>query len=285
MADNAKPDPTQSRPDGERIAKVLARAGICSRRDAEGLIAAGRVSVNGKTLASPALNVTPKDRIAVDGKPIPEAEPTQLWRYYKPAGLVTTAKDPQGRPTIYDRLPEDLPRVVTVGRLDVNTEGLLLLTNDGALARHLELPATGWTRRYRVRAYGGVNQETLDKLQKGIEVEGVRYGPIEAKLDKVQGSNVWLTMALKEGKNREVKRVLASLDLRVNRLIRLSYGPFQIGDLEEGAVVRVPGRVLSDQLGKDAAQFDIRKQQNQSQQKTQPKPQQKKPDADRRRRS
>ena len=234
---------------GERIAKVIARAGICSRRDAERLIEEGKVSVNGKVLESPALNVTGRDRITVNGETLPQFEPTRLWRYHKPAGLVTTARDPEGRTTVFERLPAGMPRVVSVGRLDINTEGLLLLTNDGELARLLELPATGWTRRYRVRAWGDITQEQLDKLTDGIEVEGVRYGPIEAKLDKVQGSNVWLTVGLKEGKNREVKRVLGALGLSVNRLIRLSFGPFQIGDLAEGEVAQVPNRVLMDQLG------------------------------------
>lgn len=256
------PAPTRSpakaaeTPDGDRIAKVIARAGICSRREAEKLIADGRVTVNGKVISSPALNVTGREKIAVDGKDLPAQEPARLWRYYKEPGLVTTARDPEGRPTVFDKLPGDMPRVVSVGRLDVNTEGLLLLTNDGELARLLELPSTGWTRRYRVRAFGAVTQADLERLKGGITVEGVRYGPIEATLDKVQGSNVWLTLGLKEGKNREVKRVLGALGLRVNRLIRLSFGPFQIGDLQPGEVKQVPNRVLMDQLGAHAAQFE-----------------------------
>ncbi|MDE1172989.1 MAG: pseudouridine synthase [Parvibaculaceae bacterium] len=242
-------------PQGERIAKVIARAGICSRREAEKLVEDGHVTVNGKRLDSPAFNVTGREKITVNGFPLPEAEPVRLWRYHKPAGLVTTAKDPQERPTVFENLPEGMPRVVSVGRLDLNTEGLLLLTNDGELARLLELPSTGWSRRYRARAYGAVTQEELNRLKDGIEVEGVRYGSIEAVLDKVQGSNVWITLSLKEGKNREVKQVLSALGLRVNRLIRLSYGPFQMGDLEPGEVSVVPARVLVDQLGNHAARF------------------------------
>lgn len=255
------PAPTRSSaasaetPDGDRIAKVIARAGVCSRREAERLIAEGRVTVNGKVISSPALNVTGRERITIDGKDLPAQEPARLWRYYKEPGLVTTARDPEGRPTVFDKLPANMPRVVSVGRLDVNTEGLLLLTNDGELARLLELPSTGWTRRYRVRAFGAVTQADLDRLKDGITVEGVRYGSIEATLDKVQGSNVWLTLGLKEGKNREVKRVLGALGLRVNRLIRLSFGPFQTGDLQPGEVKQVPNRVLMDQLGAHAAQF------------------------------
>src|SRR5690606_25139255 len=197
----ARPAPASDEP--IRIAKALARAGLCSRRDAERWIAEGRVRVNGKRLDTPAVTVKPSDRILVDGKPLPAAEPVQLWRYHKPKGLVTTHRDPEGRPTVFDNLPADLPRVVSIGRLDFNTEGLLLLTNDGALARHLELPTTGWLRRYRVRAHGRVTAEDLAKLSEGVEIEGVRYGPVEASLDSVQGANVWLTVGLREGKNRE----------------------------------------------------------------------------------
>lgn len=232
-----------------RIAKAIARAGLCSRRDAERWIAEGRVAVNGEVLQSPARDVGPDDVVTVDGKPLPKFEPVRLWRYYKPRGLVTTHRDPQGRPTVFEKLPEDMPRVISVGRLDFNTEGLLLLTTDGALARYLELPSTGWLRRYRVRAHGSVTQEDLDKLKDGIEVEGVRYGPIEATLDRVQGSNVWLTIGLREGKNREVRKVLGSLNLVVNRLIRISFGPFQLLDLEPGQVEQVRRRVLVEQLG------------------------------------
>jgi 23S rRNA pseudouridine2605 synthase len=240
----------ESRFEGERIAKAIARAGLCSRRDAEQLIAEGRVRLNGKVLASPAINVMPSDNIQIDGKPLPQKEESRLWRYHKPVGLVTSHKDPEGRRTVFEALRERLPRVISIGRLDINTEGLLLLTNDGELARLLELPATGWVRRYRVRAYGRLDPQALEKLRGGITLEGVHYGPIEARIDKVQGDNAWLTIAIREGKNREVKKICEHLGLQVNRLIRISFGPFQLGDLERGEVAEVPARVLAEQLGR-----------------------------------
>ena len=235
-------------PKGERIAKRLARAGLCSRREAERWIAAGRVAVDGRVLESPAVAVLPHHRIVVDGKPLPEREPTALWRYHKPAGLVTTNRDPQGRDTIFDRLPPELPRVMTVGRLDLTTEGLLLLTNDGDLARFLELPSTGWTRRYRVRVNGWPDEAALARLADGVAIDGMRYGPVQARLDRQQGANAWLTMTIREGKNREIRKVCEHLGLTVNRLIRTAYGPFQLGKLETSAVEKVPARVLREQV-------------------------------------
>ncbi len=233
----------------ERIAKRMARAGLCSRRDAERWIEDGRVRVNGKVLKTPAFTVSATDRIEVDGEALPIIDRTRLWLLHKKAGYVTTDKDPEGRPTVRDLLPAEIPRTVTVGRLDINTEGLLLLTNDGGLARVLELPSTGWLRRYRVRAHGTVRQEQLDQLKDGVAVDGVLYGSIEAELERIQGSNVWLTFAMREGKNREVRNVLSSLGLEVNRLIRVSYGPFQLGDLPPGKVSEVRSRTLREQLG------------------------------------
>ena len=243
-----------------RIAKAMARAGLCSRRDAERWIAEGRVSVNGAVLASPAITVGPADKIEVDGKALRKPEPTRLWRYHKPRGRVTTHRDPEGRPTVFEAMPEDMPRVISIGRLDFNTEGLLLLTNNGALARHLELPATGWLRRYRVRAHGNVAPKALASLRDGIEVDGVHYGPIEASLDRQQGANVWLTIGLREGKNREVRKILATLRLEVTRLIRLSFGPFALGDLEPGEIDEVAPRVISEQVGGSvAAEMGLRR--------------------------
>jgi 23S rRNA pseudouridine2605 synthase len=237
---------------GERIAKRLARAGLCSRRDAERWIAEGRVAVGGKVLESPARTVMPDDDIRVDGKPLPSDEPARLWRYHKPPGLVTTHRDPQGRPTVFDRLRSELPRVVSVGRLDLNSEGLLLLTNDGGLARTLELPSRGWLRRYRLRVHGAVDPQRLAALEQGITIARIAYGPIRAVLDRQQGSNAWLTVSLREGKNREIRRVMEQLGLDVTRLIRIAYGPFQLGELARGAVEEVPRRVVREQLGAGA---------------------------------
>jgi 23S rRNA pseudouridine2605 synthase len=235
--------------EGERIAKVIARAGLCSRRDAERLIGEGRVKLNGKVLTSAATNVTRADTVLVDNLPLPEKEETRLWRYHKPAGLVVSNRDPEGRPTVFEKLRQQLPRVLSIGRLDINTEGLLLLTNDGELARFLELPATGWIRRYRVRAFGHVEETALAKLEKGVEIDGVRYGSIEAKIERVQGDNSWLTIAIREGKNREVKRICEHLGLQVNRLIRTAFGPFQLGELARGGIEEVPPRVMKSNIG------------------------------------
>ncbi|MEH2552397.1 23S rRNA pseudouridine2605 synthase [Bradyrhizobium sp. AZCC 2262] len=248
----ARPEPKPKKA-GERIAKVVARAGLASRRDAEEWITQGRVTVNGRVINSPALDVTANDTIAVDGKVLPPRERTRLFMYHKPRGLMTTHADPEGRPTVFDNLPEGLPRLISIGRLDFNTEGLLLLTNDGGLARALELPDTGWLRRYRVRAHGEVTQAQLDELKKGVEVDGVKYGSIDATLERDQGANVWLVFAIREGKNREVRNVMAHLGLEVNRLIRVSYGPFQLGELSEGTVEEVKTRVLREQLGEKIA--------------------------------
>jgi 23S rRNA pseudouridine2605 synthase len=248
-ARKAKPEAQTKVGEPMRIAKAIAHAGLCSRRDAEVWIEQGRVTVNGKVLTTPAHVVGESDRVIVDGKPLPETGSPRLWRYHKPKGLLTSHKDPQGRKTVFEALPVELPRVVSVGRLDIGTEGLLLLTTDGELARHLELPSTGWLRRYRVRAHGRVTQEQLDALRDGVTIDGVHYGPVEARIDREQGSNVWLMLGLREGKNREVKRLAEHLGLTVNRLIRISFGPFALGDLAPGAVSEVKTRVLADQLG------------------------------------
>ena len=259
----AASDPSTSNPSAsdlgdERVAKALARAGVASRREVERLIAEGRVALNGRVLTTPAVKVAPGDVLSVDGRPVGAAEPTRLWRYHKPSGLITSTHDPQGRPSVFDALPPGLPRVISIGRLDLNSEGLLLLTNDGALSRALELPSSGWLRRYRVRAHGRITQAGLDTLKAGVTVEGVVYGPIEARLDKVQRragedgdapANVWISVALSEGKNREVRRVLESLGLRVNRLVRLAYGPFALATLAQGAVEEVGPRVIRELLG------------------------------------
>ncbi|MBT9382622.1 pseudouridine synthase [Pseudooceanicola sp. CBS1P-1] len=242
-------DQTPAAPAGERIAKVLARSGVASRREAEKIIEAGRVSVNGRKIDSPALNVTAADRITVDGAPLEAPEATRVWLYHKPTGLVTTTKDEQGRPTIYDDLPEDLPRVMSVGRLDLNSEGLLLLTNDGELKRKLELPATGWVRKYRVRVKGNPEDATLAPLREGVVIDREKFQPMAVSLDRQQGANAWLTIGLREGKNREIRRAMESIGLVVNRLIRVSYGPFQLGTLKQGEVQELRPRVLREQLG------------------------------------
>jgi len=233
----------------ERIAKVIARAGLCSRRDAERWINDGRVSVNGKTLESPAFTVVPQDRILVDGKPLPVSEATRLFLYHKPLGLVTTARDEKNRATVFDNLPAGLPRVVSVGRLDLNSEGLLLLTNDGGLARYLELPANTWKRCYRVRVNGVVRPAQLAKLAQGVTVDGMNYGPIEARMERAQtGANVWVLVTLKEGKNREIRKVMAHLGLQVSRLIRTAYGPFELGDLPAGSAKEVATEILKKKV-------------------------------------
>ncbi|MEM6636349.1 MAG: pseudouridine synthase [Pseudomonadota bacterium] len=238
---------------GERIAKVLARSGVASRREAERMIAIGRVAVNGKTIESPALNVTERDAITVDGQPLKPPEPVRVWLYHKPPGRVTTNRDEKGRPTIFDDLPDDLPRVVTVGRLDLTSEGLLLLTNDGELKRRLELPTTGWMRRYRVRVHGKPSDDTFQPLRAGLTLDGERFLPMTVTLDSQQGANAWLTIGIREGRNREIRRAMDSLGLTVNRLIRISYGPFKLGKLAPGHIEEVRRKFLRDQLGLDAA--------------------------------
>ncbi len=243
------PKPAGDTPEGERIAKVLSRAGIASRREAERLIEAGEVTVNGKIVTSPALNVTPHDKITVSGQTVGAPEPARLWLYYKPEGLVTSASDEKGRDTVFDNLPEDMPRVMSIGRLDLNSEGLLLLTNDGALKRQLELPSTGWLRKYRVRVKGNPTEVDLEPLRRGITIEGEHFQPMEVKLDRHQGANAWLTIGLREGKNREIRRAMFAINLTVNRLIRISYGPFRLNEMEPGDVEEVKARILRDQLG------------------------------------
>jgi len=238
---------------GDRIAKYLSRAGVASRRDAEKLLAEGKIKLNGKPVTHPATFVSPGDIIQVNGRVVDAPDRTRVWLYHKPDGLVTTHRDPEGRPTVFDKLKQQLPRVISVGRLDLNSEGLLLLTNDGALARRLELPSTGWIRRYRVRVFGTPDPGALAGLARGVTVEGVRYGPIEAAVDARKGDNTWLTVALREGRNREVRRVMAHLGLQVSRLIRTAYGPFQLGTLERGGIEEVPPRILRQQLPAEVA--------------------------------
>ena len=247
---NDKPSFILDAPSGpERIAKHIARAGVCSRREAEARITDGRVTVNGETILSPALNVSASDSITVDGKPLPPREPARLWRYNKPRGLIVSDRDEKGRQTIFDTLPDSLPRVLSVGRLDLDSEGLLLLTNDGGLARHLELPSTGWSRKYRVRVQGQVDAAALEPLAEGITIDGIRYGRVTARLDRQMASNAWLTVSIREGRNREVRRIMEHLGHQVSRLIRVSYGPFQLGELPSGSVDAVKPRILADQLG------------------------------------
>ncbi|WP_101068802.1 pseudouridine synthase [Roseovarius salinarum] len=241
---------------GERIAKVIARAGRASRREAERLISAGRVAVNGRTIERAALNVTDKDKVTVDGIALDAPEPPRLWLYHKPAGLVTTARDEQGRPTVFDELPPGMPRVMSVGRLDINSEGLLLLTNDGGIKRRLELPSTGWLRKYRVRVKGRPTDDTVAPLREGLTLDGERFQPMQVSIDRQQGANAWITVGIREGRNREVRRAMEAVGLSVNRLIRVSYGPFQLGNLGPGAVEEVRPRVLRDQLGPEAGRSD-----------------------------
>jgi len=248
---NKKDNTTNKAFEGERIAKRLARAGVCSRRDAERMIESGRVSVDGKVLTSPALNVTDGNVILVDGKPLDVPEETRLWRYHKPAGTITTSRDPQGRPTVFEKMHPDMPRVISVGRLDFNTEGLLLLTNDGALARHLELPKNAWLRRYRVRVYGEIDLSKIASVSKGVMISGIRYESvkIEIEKEKEEGTNHWLAVTIREGKNREVRKIMEHLGLQVTRLIRVAFGPFPLGKLSRGALEEVPRRVLKESLG------------------------------------
>ena len=235
----------------ERVAKIIARAGLCSRREAERLILRGLVRVDGELITSPALNISAKAKIDVDGNPLPDPQPTRMWRYHKPAGRLTTRRDPEGRPTIYDGLPLELSQAITIGRLDMSSEGLLLLTNDGGLARRLELPKTGWLRKYRVRVHGIINSNELDQLAHGITIDGIHYGPVTATLERQIKSNAWVNIALREGKNREIRRLMEHLGYSVNRLIRISFGPFQLGKPTRGNVEELSSRILSSNLPSD----------------------------------
>ena len=233
----------------ERLAKFIARSGVCSRRAAEELIAQKRITVNGEIVDSPAFNVDGNEKILLDGEKLPAVETTRLWLYYKPTGLLTTHKDTSNRPTVFDNLPAGLPRVISVGRLDLNSEGLLLLTNNGELSRTLELPQNGWSRRYKDKVHGRISQAKIDSLADGVTVDGVAYGPVKILLGETQGTNTWLTITLQEGKNREIRRLMKYIGLEVARLIRLSYGPFQLGSLKKGEVREVSQKVLKEQLG------------------------------------
>ena len=258
-------------PKGERIAKRLSRAGLCSRREAERWIVDGRVSVDGVKIETPATLVTANSRIMVDGKPVTAPDRPKLWRYYKQSGVVCTNSDPEGRPTVFDNLPDHLPRVMLVGRLDLNSEGLLLLTNDGELARQLELPETGWVRRYRVRVFGTPDEEVFKSWENGVTVDGIRYGPIIATIDRKQGRNAWLSVSLSEGKNREIRRVMEHAGLKVNRLIRESFGPFQLGSLERGDVREIPRKTIAEHTGSDVSAHADRKQNKSSEAKKRPR--------------
>ncbi len=256
MTEKTSPKAPVKAPEGDRIAKVLSRAGVASRREAERMIELGEVSVNGKVISSPALNVTARDKIMVRGEVVGAPEPARLWLYYKPDGLVTSTNDEKGRDNVFDNLPEDLPRVMSIGRLDLNSEGLLLLTNDGELKRRLELPSTGWMRKYRVRVNGNPTDPDLEPLRRGITVEGERFQPMVVVLDRIQGANAWLTVGLREGKNREIRRAMNAINLTVNRLIRVSYGPFRLNDMVPGQVEEVRGKVLREQLGEGPTPVD-----------------------------
>jgi len=233
----------------ERIAKYLARSGVCSRREAEKLILQQRVTVNGKLIETPAFNVEGTEQIRLDGEKIAIPEQTRLWLYYKPVGLVTTHSDTAGRPTVFENLPKELPRVISVGRLDLNSEGLLLLTNNGDLSRALELPQNAWSRRYKVKVHGIIDKKKLADLENGAVIDGIQYSAVKVVVESEQGSNAWLTVSLSEGKNREIRKLMKSVGLEVARLIRLSYGPFQLGSLKKGEVKEVSQKVLREQLG------------------------------------
>ena len=256
MTKDQKDSKPAGAPTGDRIAKVLARAGVASRREIERMIEAGRIYMNGAKVERAAINVTSDDVITVDGKPVGEPDAPRLWLYHKPAGLVTSDRDEKGRKTIYDEMPDDLPRVLAIGRLDINSEGLLLLTNDGGIKRKLELPSTGWLRRYRVRVNGRPSEDTFAPLRNGVIVDGEKYQAMQVTIDRQQGANAWLTVGLREGKNREIRRAMQDVGLSVNRLIRVSYGPFQLGEIKPGEVDEIRRKIMRDQLGLDAGAAD-----------------------------